>query len=274
MIKINKNTIKKNMYEHTMHMFGLIQNVLKKSFVRYLSIFFIISSIASIIISSFLPKSYQILCFAIIFFSSIFFAVEYFFRFLSAPARHPELSFGKARLKYAFSFYGIIDFVAMLPCALVFPYIGTDVAHLVILPYVLTIFKLIRYSRSFRMIGQVMEMVKDELITAYTACCILITFAAILMYHIEHNAQPDVFANIGDSLWWAVITFTTVGYGDIYPITPIGKILGGLISLIGIAMIAIPTGLISSAFINIIQQKKHQKKEDQTETISVKDPLI
>ena len=172
---------------------------------------------------------------------------------------HPEQSFLKSSIAYAFSFYGIIDFIAMLPSALAFPYIGTDVAHIVILPYVLTIFKLIRYSRSFRMIGEVLEMVKDELVTAYSACCILITFSAILMYHVEHRAQPEAFSNIGDSFWWAVVTFTTVGYDDIYPITPLGKILGGVISMIGIAMIAIPTGIISSAVINIMQRKKNQK---------------
>ena len=84
------------------------------------------------------------------------------------------------------------------------------------------------------------------------------------MLNVEKCAQADEFSNSVDSLWWAVITFTTVGYGDICPITPMGKILGGLISLVGIAMIAIPTGLISSAFINILQQKKSHKNQECT----------
>lgn len=265
-----KEDLKQNMKEHYLRLYASIQVVLRKSFVRFLCIFFIAISIAAIIISSFVGKSYQLILFGIIFISSIFFAIEYIFRLLSAPAMHPEQSFLKSRIAYAFSFYGIIDFIAMLPSALAFPYIGTDVAHIVILPYVLTIFKLIRYSRSFRMIGEVLEMVKDELVTAYSACCILITFSAILMYHVEHRAQPEAFSNIGDSFWWAVVTFTTVGYGDIYPITPLGKILGGVISMIGIAMIAIPTGIISSAFINIMQRKKNQKLNN-TDDVALQD---
>ena len=109
-----------------------------------------------------------------------------------------------------------------------------------------------------------MVSVKDELITAYTACMIMVSFSAILMYYVERDAQPDVFANVGDSIWWAVVTFTTTGYGDIYPITPLGKFLGIIISLIGIAMIAIPTGIVSSAFINIVQERTRRvtKKRD------------
>lgn len=81
------------------------------------------------------------------------------------------------------------------------------------------------------------------------------------MYYIERKAQPDVFQNIGDSLWWSVVAFTTVGYGDIYPITPMGKILGSIISMIGIAMIAIPTGIIGSSFLNIMQKKNDENNK-------------
>lgn len=84
------------------------------------------------------------------------------------------------------------------------------------------------------------------------------------MYYIERGAQPDAFRNIGDGLWWAVVTFATVGYGDIYPVTMLGKLLGSIISMIGIAMIAIPTGIISSSFISIIQKKTNRKDEDES----------
>lgn len=90
----------------------------------------------------------------------------------------------------------------------------------------------------------------------------MLGFSGILMYYIERNAQPEAFANIGDGLWWAIVAFTTVGYGDIYPITPVGRLLSSLISLIGIAMIAIPTGIISSAFMNMLLNKQKNNKED------------
>ena len=85
------------------------------------------------------------------------------------------------------------------------------------------------------------------------------------MYYIERSAQPEVFENIGDGIWWAIITFATVGYGDIYPITPLGKLLGCIICLVGVAMVAIPTGIISSSFINIVQKKEQREKFNKEE---------
>lgn len=164
----------------------------------------------------------------------------------------------KARLKYTFSFYGFVDFVAVLPCILTYIYWDTEVVHVIILPYIFIIFKLIRHSRSFRIIGRALSAVKEELETAYTASFITICFSAILMYYIERGAQPEVFKNIGDGIWWAIITFATVGYGDIYPVTPLGKLLGCIICLVGVAMVAIPTGIISSSFTNIIQKKEKE----------------
>lgn len=148
--------------------------------------------------------------------------------------------------------------VATMPgkhvCATCFPF--------VVLAYVLIIFKLIRYSRSFQMIGTVLRTVKEELVTAYTACGIMLGFSGILMYYIERYAQPEAFENIGDGFWWAIVAFTTVGYGDIYPITPLGRLLSSIISLIGIAMIAIPTGIISSAFMSMLIEKKQKEKNN------------
>ena len=113
----------------------------------------------------------------------------------------------------------MLIFVAVLPCVLTYVYWDTEVVHIIILPYIFIIFKLIRHSRAFRLIGKALASVKEELETAYVASFITICFSAILMYYIERKAQPEVFENIGDGIWWAIITFATVGYGDIYPIT-------------------------------------------------------
>ena len=113
------------------------------------------------------------------------------------------------------------------------------------------------------MMGEVRKAEKGELLTAYTAGGILLCFAAILMYYLERRAQPDAFGNIGDGLWWSIVAFTTVGYGDLYPITPLGRILSSVISLVGIAMIALPTGIISSAFLNVMQQKRKEKENQE-----------
>lgn len=245
-----------------MKLYQLIQRILTGRFVHYFVLFFISISIAAVIASSFKELTpYKVELFAITYISSFVFMVEFAARILSSPVSHPEMRPEKARLKYIFSFYGFVDFVAILPCILSYFYWDTPTVHIIILPYIFIIFKLIRHSRSFQVIGKALSSVKEELTTAYTACFIMVCFSAILMYYIERDAQPDAFRNIGDGIWWSIVAFTTVGYGDIYPITPLGKFLSCIISLIGIAMIAIPTGIISSSFINIIQKKVNDEEK-------------
>ena len=227
-----------------MKLYILIQQLLRRKFIQYFVLFFILISIIAVIASSFEEMAtYKVLLFGITYVSSFIFLIEYTARIVSAPALYPGMKTAKARLKYTFSFYGFVDFVAVLPCVL----------------------KLIRHSRSFRIIGMALASVREELETAYTASFITICFSAILMYYIERNAQPEVFKNIGDGIWWAIITFATVGYGDIYPITFLGKLLGCIICLVGVAMVAIPTGIISSSFINIVQKKEQREKFNKEE---------
>ena len=245
--------MKKNLQAHTLRF-------LQSGVARTIALFFICISIISIIAASFEEAApYRIYLFGITYISSFIFLLEYIARIYSAPILYNKLNKIKSRFKYSMSFYGFVDFVAVLPCILTYFFWQTPLVHIVILPYIFIIFKLIRHSKSFQIIGQALALVKDELITAYTACFILIAFSGTLMYYIERDAQPDVFCNIGNALWWCIVTFTTTGYGDIYPITGLGKVLGSIISLIGIAMIAIPTGIISSSFMNIIQNREKKK---------------
>ena len=119
----------------------------------------------------------------------------------------------------------------------------------------LRLFKLNRHSKALRLIVTVFKKTKsDILVTAFIVSFLLI-MAATLMYDIENEAQPDAFSNIGEALWWSVATLTTVGYGDIYPITGLGKLLSGVIALLGIGIVALPTGIISSAYIEEVQKR-------------------
>ena len=236
-----------------------ICHFLQSKTVNRIVLFFIAISIFSIIGSSFEEMSdYKMMFFSVTYFSSLFFLLEYVARIYSAPALYPHMKSFQARMKYTLSFYGFVDFVAIWPCLLTYLYWGTSAVHLVVLPYIFIIFKSLRHMKSFQIIGQALSTVKNELITAYTACLILVGFAAILMYYIEHEAQPDVFRNVFDGIWWAIVTFTTTGYGDIYPVTYLGKFLGMILSLAGIAMIALPTGIVGSAFMNIVQQRQKE----------------
>ena len=239
-----------------------LYNFLQGKFAVYCGLFFIIISIIAVIASSYEEmRPYKTGLFLVIYASSVVFLAEYIARIFAAPAKYPQMKSYKARLKYTFSFFGFVDFVAILPAILTFRYWNTPVVHVLILPYIFTVFKLLRHSKSFKIIGEALLSVKDELVTAYSACFILISFAAILMYYLEREAQPEIFRNIGQGFWWCIVTFTTTGYGDIYPITPLGKLIGGFISLIGIAMITIPTGIIGSAFMNTVQKREREKAE-------------
>lgn len=240
----------------------ILLKILQSHFVSFIVSICILLSVSSVVLGSFEEfAAYHRWLNLVTYLSSLIFFVEYNMRLYVAPLLYPGRRSLAARCRYAFSFYGFIDFVAILPFILNYIYWGTTSMHLIILPYILVVLKVIRYSRSFQLIAKVIYAVKSELFVAYTACSIMICFSAILMYYIERNAQPEVFDNIGSGFWWAVVTFTTVGYGDIYPVTIWGRLLGGFISMIGIAMIAIPTGIISSAFIRVMQEniKKEQK---------------
>lgn len=161
-----------------MKLYVAIQRFLNKNWVHYIVLFFILISIVAVIASSFEEMSrYRLALFGITYISSFVFLLEYAARILSAPALHPTKSAIKARLHYTFSFYGFVDFVAILPCVLTYIYWNTEVVHIIILPYIFIIFKLIRHSRSFRLIGKALYSVREELVTAYTASFITICFS-------------------------------------------------------------------------------------------------
>ena len=147
-----------------MKLYILIQQLLRRKFVQYFVLFFILISIIAVIASSFEEMAtYKVLLFGITYVSSFIFLIEYTARIVSAPALYPGMNTAKARLKYTFSFYGFVDFVAVLPCVLTYAYWDTEVVHVIILPYIFIIFKLIRHSRSFRIIGMALASVREEL---------------------------------------------------------------------------------------------------------------
>lgn len=188
------------------------------------------------------------------------FSLEYLLRLWTADLQYPRLPAGKARLKFMFSFMGMIDLLAIAPFFL--PLLVTldlRIVRALRLLRLLRMFKLGRHSKSLRMIGDVLKETKFDLLVTFFLTVILLIIASTLMFFLERDAQPEAFENIGQSLWWAVATLTTVGYGDIYPITGMGKFLSGIIALIGIGIVALPTGIISSAFVEKLSDHKVQR---------------
>jgi len=117
-----------------------------------------------------------------------------------------------------------------------------------------------RYSESIKLFGKVLRAKKEELFIVVFAVFILLIISSSLLYYVEYEAQPEIFSNIPAAMWWGVATLTTVGYGDIYPITPAGKFLGAIISLLGIGLFALPAGVLSAGFIEEIRKIKEPVK--------------
>ncbi|CAM1359740.1 Potassium channel protein [Tenacibaculum litopenaei] len=185
------------------------------------------------------------------------FTVEYLIRIWVSDERHPELPAWKARWKYMTSFLGLVDLLAILPFYL--PYLllmDLRILRSLRLFRLIRLLKLNRYFTSLRLIRNVILKTKNEIAVTVFLVFILLVLASTLMYNIEKQAQPEAFKNIGESMWWAVATLTTVGYGDVYPITGLGKLLSAFIALLGIGIVALPTGIISSAYMEEFRELK------------------
>ena len=188
--------------------------------------------------------------------ASIAFTVEYLLRIWTADKLYPKMSSVKARIRYVVSTMAIIDLLAIMPFWLpkIFPgsLLGVRALRLVRL---LRILKLNRYFNAVRSLGEVIAGKKRELLGSLFFVFLLMMVSSLLMYAVEHDAQPNVFRNAFSGLWWAVATLTTVGYGDIYPITVLGRILGAVIALSGVAALAIPTGIVTSGFMERVGKR-------------------
>ena len=170
------------------------------------------------------------------FLSVIIFTLEYLIR----------IYFTDKKIKFIFSFYGIIDLLAILPFYLSF---GFDLRSARILRFLrlFRIIKLVRYNKAISRFSIAFRMIKEELTMFSVVSLILIYIYAVGIYYFENAVQPEAFSSIFSSLWWSVVTLTTVGYGDAVPITIGGRIFTFIILMIGLGIIAIPSGMISSA---------------------------
>ena len=177
------------------------------------------------------------------------FTAEYILRIWTADLLYPEAK--HPWLNYIFSMIAVIDLLAILPFYL--PFISADLRFLRMMRLfrlfrLLLVFKLGRYFDALQIIVKVIRTSGPQLVMSVVICFFVMLFSAIVMYTVENPVQPQQFPNIVSSLWWALCTLTTVGYGDVYPVTAVGKFFASLISLLGIGIIAIPTGIIAAGF--------------------------
>ena len=225
----------------------------------------IIISILSIVLQSYasLAVRYAELFSIIEIITVVIFSVEYLLRIWTADLLHPEAK--HPRIKYVLSFMAIIGLLAVLPFYL--PFFAADLrflrmVRLLRLFRLLRVFRLGRYFDALQVIVQVLRESAAQLIISVVLCLFVMLFSAIVMYTVENPVQPEQFPNVIASLWWAICTLTTVGYGDVYPVTTIGRFFASVISLVGIGIIAIPTGIIAGGFSNVIDRRGKAEKDN------------
>lgn len=183
-------------------------------------------------------------------FSVVFFAFEYILRLWTADMVYPKMRPAAARLRYILSLMGIIDLLAFLPALLPYAVIAnTRIIKSIRLIRLFRITKASRYMEGLASIRNVFKKHGEQILSAFMVLCLLIICSAVIMYEAEHDAQPDVFKNVWSSLYWAVTTVTTTGYGDVTPITSLGRAMGVCIMILSIGAIAIPSGIMSAGFV-------------------------
>ena len=231
-----------------------------KAFNIFLIILIILNVIAEIIGTvDWIRTSYRQYLYGFGMFSLLIFSIEYILRMWTITNNKEYSEPVTGRIKYFFSFFGLIDLISILPffLTLIIPF---DLRFLRIfrLLRIFRVFKLGRYSESLKKIGRVFVAKKEELFVSLMAVLFLVVLSASMIYILEHEAQPEIYSNIPNSIYWSFITLTTVGYGDIYPVTPLGKLFTIIVALLGVGMIALPTAIISSGFSEELSRGKQK----------------
>ena len=190
-------------------------------------------------------------------FSIAVFTIEYFLRLWTCTTDKKFENPIIGRIRFAVTPLAIIDLMAFLPFYLpiIFPF-DTRFIRILRLFRLFRAFKMIRYSESLRLMGNVLKAKKEEIVITLIIMTIILIFTSSLVYLVEHEAQPQAFSSIPASMWWGIVTLATVGYGDIYPITPLGKFFGAIIAILGIGLFALPTGILASGFVEEIRKKQ------------------
>ena len=219
----------------------------------------IVANMAAVVLESFdgLYDRFQAWFYLLELVSVALFTVELLLRLWTCDFLRPRSSRVGAVGRFLVSPIGIIDLLAILPFYLPF-LIPVDLRVVRVLRLVrfLRLLKLTRYTRSVMTMGAVVRERRHELLVAVFLTVLLLMVASTLMYYLESQVQPEAFPNILASMWWAVATLTTIGYGDVFPVTDWGRLLSGIIAILGIGLVALPTAIISSGFVEALARTK------------------
>ncbi len=245
-------------------------NIISRSF-DILLVIVIITNISAMFLETFSElKTYHLLFKNIEFITTMFFCLEYILRIWTADYLYPDKSTLKARLRFLVSFDGIIDLLTILPAFFLTGFIAFRMLRVV---RIFHLFRLNAQYDSFNVITSVIIEKKNQILSSLFIIIILMLASSLCMYSAEHDAQPGIFANAFSGIWWAVSTVLTVGYGDIYPITGLGRCMAIIIAFLGVGAVAIPTGIISAGFVEEYTKDQNYinyKKLDMSDIIEIK----
>lgn len=212
----------------------------------------IILNIILTFLQTFEELSFLSLCFNILEYVTLgIFCIEYILRIWTADYLYPQLSKCRARIRFIFSFDGIVDILTIIP---VFFLSGFVIFRMLRVARIFHLFRLNAKYDSFNVITTVLYEKRNQVISSVFIVLVLMLASSLCMYSVEHDAQPEVFRNAFSGVWWSMSTLLTVGYGDIYPITPLGRIMAIVIAYLGVGAVAIPTGIISAGFVEQYQR--------------------
>jgi voltage-gated potassium channel len=193
-------------------------------------------------------------------FSVAVFSVEYILRVYSCTVREKYRRPFWGRIKFMLTPMAIIDLVAILPFFMTFMAVDLRFIRTLRLFRLFRVMKLLRYSQSLKLLGNVLRNRKEEMVITVSIMLVLVILTSSFIYLAENEAQPDKFTDIPTSMWWAIVTLTTVGYGDVFPVTPLGKFFAAIIAVLGIGMFALPTGILGASFVEEIDKMKAKEK--------------
>ena len=184
------------------------------------------------------------------------FTIEYILRIYSITYAD-----NKKRIRYALSPYMVIDLIAILPFYISLFNMDFGFLRALRIIRIFKLFRLSKFAQFDNLISDILKEKKEEFIFIFIALLILVLTLTPLVYYAEKDAQPEMFSSMAATMWWAIITFTTVGYGDMYPVTILGRILTAFVSFLGIAFYAIPGSIFTSALLEKINEKKRKNKD-------------
>lgn len=193
--------------------------------------------------------------------SCLIYLLEYYLRLWSC-VEDPEIraqGLCRGRLKYALSFLPFVDLVVILSTMMMYfqpGMVGLRSLRMIRLVRVLVILKLERKGHAVGRMLKVVTRKQSEIFATFFVAGVFLIMSAVIMYNLEHDAQPEEFSSVIGTMWWSAAALTTVGYGDVYPVTPAGKFLGAIVAFLGMGIFSLPTSVLSSGFVEVLQEEE------------------